>query len=426
MSTPDLRRALEFGLKDGGKPLDVLFLDACLMGMIEVAYEVKDCAKYLIAGESLLWAQLPYHLYLNKDNLKAGVQPANLARSIVDKYNSIPGSAQKSWAIAAIDLEKIDTLRDDVDQFANRLLAWIGDKDDKTEAIGAIAAVYYNCQQFDDNADFKVEGRESYVDLYDFVNRLGPKIPDAIREPPGRAILGIAEDPSNKIKDAFVSDDNGRVYRDADDRAKPAARKQQVLGDNPAGDKTIFAVLAQTDTSLNERELQVIHLDNAYGLSIYFPLGDIIDAADDVPVGHMLDAALNRFTATGDSQALVKLLHNMVSAIDDMSAKSIIKAQIQRYAARLRFAQAQDAASQKLPYPENKSAWVQLLDTLRIELANMSDADRDALLSQPVEVAPRGIDLVPAGQAAPAEPARVRFLKRAPSTRVFNSPRQRA
>ncbi len=44
---------LEKGIKDSGVKLDLLYFDACLMGMAETYYQLKDCSKYIMAASHI-------------------------------------------------------------------------------------------------------------------------------------------------------------------------------------------------------------------------------------------------------------------------------------------------------------------------------------------------------------------------------------
>lgn len=72
-------------LKKLGRKIDVLFLDACLMGLVEVMYELKDYANFLITGQDYLYAQFPYQNYFN--DLSNDTEPIELSRRIIHRYN---------------------------------------------------------------------------------------------------------------------------------------------------------------------------------------------------------------------------------------------------------------------------------------------------------------------------------------------------
>jgi uncharacterized repeat protein (TIGR01451 family) len=67
LSTTQLRLALDEAVARTGKPIDLLYLDACFMAMAEVAYEVKDAVAYLLASESTSWTSFRYDLHLSWD-----------------------------------------------------------------------------------------------------------------------------------------------------------------------------------------------------------------------------------------------------------------------------------------------------------------------------------------------------------------------
>lgn len=70
-----------------GKKLDILANDACIMGMQEVAYEVKDNACYIIFSEcDIPYDGYPYDDILNWLNTNISVSPESLSKEVVDKY----------------------------------------------------------------------------------------------------------------------------------------------------------------------------------------------------------------------------------------------------------------------------------------------------------------------------------------------------
>ena len=60
LSTRALGSALRQVKAATGKSIDLLYLDACSMAMVEVAYEVRDSVNYLLASENTKWATFPY------------------------------------------------------------------------------------------------------------------------------------------------------------------------------------------------------------------------------------------------------------------------------------------------------------------------------------------------------------------------------
>jgi hypothetical protein len=124
LSIPDLGASLaavqkhfkgkrgEKGLLKGGK-IDILGLDSCLMGMAEVAYEVRNYVQYLVGAEGFTpntgW---PYDRILNL--FRTDREPRGLAQDIVreyiDYYTSDYALADVSTDMAALDLSEMGPL----------------------------------------------------------------------------------------------------------------------------------------------------------------------------------------------------------------------------------------------------------------------------------------------------------------------------
>lgn len=71
LSIPDLAEAINSNLEKyrGGKPLDSLVLDACLMQSLEVAYELKDSSEILVGSNQIQnYLGLPYRKLLDQLN----------------------------------------------------------------------------------------------------------------------------------------------------------------------------------------------------------------------------------------------------------------------------------------------------------------------------------------------------------------------
>ncbi len=184
-------RNLSAALRDQGR-IDVLFLDACLMGMIENAYEVRAYADYLVAGENLLFAELPYENYLAKGGLTDTTTPHDLALRIVDRYNYGTSAAFNPFTMAALDLRQLrddvtDNLAASVDTLAEHLLAALPTAPSADDPLVlALTQIYSQSQKFDYDSSLSIDPHEGYVDLVDFAQRLrdstDPAVPSAARE----------------------------------------------------------------------------------------------------------------------------------------------------------------------------------------------------------------------------------------------------
>lgn len=120
---------------------DVLGFDLCLGGMIEVAYELRNKASYMIASEeSTPGDGWEYNLWLTDFAAKGSRTGLQLVNSVVDAYQS-RYSGSIGATLAGYDLSKVDGLMTALNEFSTALSASIVDKASQT-AIGNLLFKY--------------------------------------------------------------------------------------------------------------------------------------------------------------------------------------------------------------------------------------------------------------------------------------------
>jgi len=156
ITMPELEYALSMISTQIGKKIDIIGMDACLMAMTEVAYQIKDYADILVASEENEpgdgW---PYDTILGELVVNPLISSEQLAVDIVDKYIfSYPyGNVTQS----AIDLSYMSTL---ASQLSNLALAIMSDSlTPKSKYIlASVSSQYY--------------GDYDFIDLYDFCKKV--------------------------------------------------------------------------------------------------------------------------------------------------------------------------------------------------------------------------------------------------------------
>ena len=104
------------------KPIDIVAFDACLMAMIEIAYEIRNSASLMCASQlSPPDEGYRYDLWLRELKSKPTMSPQELATSIVKKYVESVGSYVEV-AESAIKLSEVETLVETVNEFAKALI----------------------------------------------------------------------------------------------------------------------------------------------------------------------------------------------------------------------------------------------------------------------------------------------------------------
>ena len=130
MSVPQLKQALDTAQKATGKKLDVLGFDACQMASVEVASEVKDYAKFMVASQALEGREgWPYSQILGQGQL-ADIHQAHLfksdveARQVVDMVVQSAAEAKDVLpTMSAFDLSKMGELEKRLKNFSSVLAA---------------------------------------------------------------------------------------------------------------------------------------------------------------------------------------------------------------------------------------------------------------------------------------------------------------
>src|SRR5690606_19861560 len=64
MSTHELALVMDRLAQERGKKIDLLYCDACLMGMLEVLYDLRDSVRYAHASESTSWTAFSYDRHI--------------------------------------------------------------------------------------------------------------------------------------------------------------------------------------------------------------------------------------------------------------------------------------------------------------------------------------------------------------------------
>jgi len=152
LTTKEIREAIEYIINNGGETLDLLGFDACNMGSIEIAYELRNCAKYLVASAfpepAFGWD------YTFLSSLDSNTDIYNLAQSIVDKYFEFYYwlGYTDDLSLGIYDLSKISNLTDLISEFSTRLLELldsdIGFKDLIIEQCYPQLLQYYPAQEY--------------------------------------------------------------------------------------------------------------------------------------------------------------------------------------------------------------------------------------------------------------------------------------
>ena len=158
LTMPELKLALQSAVSLLGRKIDLMYFDACVMGTIEVDYEIKDLANYLVSSEATSYAGTRWDLILTQLVSNPTMTPSNLGILVAQTYFNNCTKPYKT--IAVKDLSKIDTIANDIYYFAHYL------RDLINTSASAIMGYRNQTTRFQPSADSSAE----YIDLYQYAN----------------------------------------------------------------------------------------------------------------------------------------------------------------------------------------------------------------------------------------------------------------
>ena len=124
LDNQELKRVLATAHRALGRKVDLVGMDACLMTMIEVAYQLRDHAQVLVGSEDVEpgpgWPHSTILADLTKHPAMTG---AELGAAVVQRYVESYRHGGENATQSAINLGRLDDLVEAVDVLARRLLA---------------------------------------------------------------------------------------------------------------------------------------------------------------------------------------------------------------------------------------------------------------------------------------------------------------
>lgn len=165
------RAALDFFCdlerKSGAKKIDVVYFDTCLMGMIEDAYQLRGLADYMVASENLGWSFFPYQQHVQ--SITAATSPRQLAQALTDTYF---GSGPLPRTVAAIDLAAVAQTGAAIGNLGQALHTYLQNGGNPW----AIFNARENVQVFDSRDYGVLTSNDEYVDIYHLAQRLATEV----------------------------------------------------------------------------------------------------------------------------------------------------------------------------------------------------------------------------------------------------------
>jgi hypothetical protein len=196
-----------------GRKIDILGMDACLMGMAEVGYQIREQVKYLVASEDAIpdegW---PYERILYRLVKNPYMPPEDLAVTIVREFLIYYREQNKDVTKSVCNLSRSDDLADAIRKLARQLITKISIN------LGPVGAAILASRAMSQTFYLK-----DYVDLYDFCSHLGPLCGD-------NGIKKRCSKLMNVIRRNEVNADNGQSAQQPKSTEEPFVHSYGFIG----------------------------------------------------------------------------------------------------------------------------------------------------------------------------------------------------
>ena len=182
LDNKELAKVLANTAAAAGHPVDVLGLDACLMAMVELAYEMRDTAGVIVSSQQLEpgdgW---PYNKVAGAIAANPAITARELASRIVREY--VASYTDDSVTQSAVDTSAVAPLARSVSELATTLIAGL---DDAT-LYRAIDRSVKSAQRFD---------TKDFVDLASLAGLLAKNAPGTPVAAAATRVLGEIRSPA--------------------------------------------------------------------------------------------------------------------------------------------------------------------------------------------------------------------------------------
>ena len=162
MTMVDMKNALNGAINSTGiGKFDIVTFHCCLMSMVEVAYQLRNCADYMVASEFVMPMESVFGCDEWLGNLvnNPGTNPRDLAKAIVTAVDNSGRAKQKYVHMAATDLSLMSHMASMVDNLGIQL------RTTATEYWWEVYQAWFDCW----NTEY--DG-PAYIDIRDFANHL--------------------------------------------------------------------------------------------------------------------------------------------------------------------------------------------------------------------------------------------------------------
>ncbi|MEM7533719.1 MAG: clostripain-related cysteine peptidase [Chloroflexota bacterium] len=173
LSTRALGKAFQWAYEATGKMIDLVYFDACSMGMWEVAYEVSPYVGYQMFSANTAWAAFPYDQHIKAIDAEKSVVDIGKAW-IQNEVNALDG--KYPFTFAMVDSTKLDAIQSALKHVSDALIQEL--YNDVATTRTKLRATFDTTERFESNYDGYINEYDNYGDLSSFANALAQQFPN--------------------------------------------------------------------------------------------------------------------------------------------------------------------------------------------------------------------------------------------------------
>jgi hypothetical protein len=187
LTLPETKQALKTAVTSYQK-LDVLVMNACLMGLIEDGYQFKDMADYYVAGEDVQWV-FSQGYTATLEQITSSATALEVAEAFVDGYADEQAGDNRNYTMSVVDLSQAVALKTAIEGLAGELdfsipehayTLWDIRQNQVQEFPNRLSAVFYQ--------------KEYYIDLYHFAQLVNVNFTDQAIKDAAQNLLAAIND----------------------------------------------------------------------------------------------------------------------------------------------------------------------------------------------------------------------------------------
>jgi hypothetical protein len=163
LTPPDLYSALKSATHNGNRRIDIFDFEACLMGLAENAYDLREWVDFVVFFQQISWGIDTYPVYFG--DLSATDVPLDVGRRIVDRYYAQATAEGYPHTISLIDTSHMEDVMIAVTSFGDTIRAT-----DTLDQRNDVTSARDNSQAFAADIDATNPIRAEYIDLWDLAD----------------------------------------------------------------------------------------------------------------------------------------------------------------------------------------------------------------------------------------------------------------